>query len=53
MECKINPDQVEGTAVEAFCARYPEGDVVSPGVKQPYRIRRGDRVMQVCGTANL
>ena len=55
VECKINPDQVERTAIDAFRVRYPEGDnyVVSPGVKQPYRIRRGDRVMQVCGTADL
>ena len=46
---------MDGAAIEAFRVRYPEGDnyVVSPGVKQPYRIRRGDLMMQVCGTADL
>ncbi|MYH30535.1 MAG: ATP-binding protein [Acidobacteria bacterium] len=55
VECKINPDQVEAKAIDAFRARYPEGNdyVVSPGVKQPYRIRRGGRVLTVCSTADL
>ena len=55
VECKINPDQVEAKAIDAFRARYPEGNdyVVSPGVKQPYRIRRGVRVLTVCSTADL
>ena len=55
VECKINPDQVEATAMGAFRVLHPDGDdyVVSPGVKRPYRIRRGGRVLQVCGTADL
>lgn len=55
VECKINPDQVEAKAIDAFRARYPEGNdyVVSPGVKQPYRIRRRGRVLTVCSTAHL
>ncbi len=55
VECKINPDHVEATAIRAFRALHPEGKdyVVSPGVKQPYRIRRGGRVLTVCGAADL
>ena len=55
VECKVNPDHVEATAIRAFRALHPEGNdyVVSPGVKQPYRIRRGGRVLTVCGTADL
>ena len=55
VECKINPDHVEAKAIDAFRALHPEGNdyVVSPGVKQPYRIRRAGRVLTVCGTADL
>ena len=55
VECKINPDDVEAKAIDAFRARCPEGNdyVVSPGVRQPYRIRRGGRVLKVCGAAHL
>ena len=55
VECKINPDQVEARAIDAFRVLHPDGDdyVVSPGVKRPYRIRRGGRVLKVCGTADL
>lgn len=55
VECKVNPEHVEATAIRAFRALHPAGNdyVVSPGVKQPYRMRRGGRVLQVCGTAEL
>ena len=55
VECKINPDQVEAAAIDAFRSLHPQGDnyVLSPGVKRPCRIRRGSRVLTVCGTADL
>ena len=54
-ECKINPDKLDLSRVNAFRARYPEGDnyVVSPRAGQPYRIRRGERVFTVCTTRDL
>ena len=54
-ECKINPDKLDPSRVNAFRARYPEGDnyVVSPRARQPYHIRRGERVFTVCTTRDL
>ena len=54
-ECKIDPDEVEPRAVNAFRRRYPEGRdyVVVPVVKGPYRMRRGGREFTVCGTRQL
>ena len=54
-ECKIDPDEVEPRAVNAFRRRYPEGRdyVVVPVVKRPYRMRRGGREFTVCGTRQL
>ena len=55
VECKVNPDRLDTTAIETFRSLYPEGDnfIVSPAVKTPYRIRRGGRVMTVCTTRDL
>ena len=55
VECKINPDSVEADAVRAFRSRYPAGNdyVVSPAVKRPYRLRRGDRVLTACAPQDL
>lgn len=55
VECKINPDRLDAAAVEAFRALYPAGDnyIVSPAVKTPARLRRGELVFTVCNTADL
>ena len=55
VECKINPDQVNASAIEAFRVLYPQGRnfVVSPNVKRHYRIRRQDHVFAVCDTRDL
>ena len=48
-ECKINPDEFRAKALDAFRERYPEGRnfVVSPFVREPYRMRRGGRDITV------
>ncbi len=50
MECKINPNKLDAKPVEVFRGIYPIGEnyVVSPAVKKPYQIRRGDLVFTVC-----
>ena len=55
LECKINPDKLDVKPVEAFRDLYPGGDnyIVSPGVKKPYRVRRGDLVFTACSTRDL
>ena len=55
VECKINPDRFSPVAVETFRGLYPEGDnyIVSPVVKEPYRVRRGNRVFTICTTRDL
>ncbi len=55
LECKINPDKLETKPVEVFRSLYPEGEnfVVSPAVKRPYKVRRGDLVFTVCSTKDL
>ncbi len=54
-ECKINPDEQGTEAVESFRRLYPNGDnyIVSPVVKKPYRMRRGDLVFTVCTTGDM
>lgn len=54
-ECKINPDEVTRTAVEALRRRYPLGRnyIVVPAAREPYRIRRGECEFTVCGTCDL
>jgi len=55
LECKINLDKLDAKPVEAFRDLYPEGDnyIVSPAVKKPYRVRRGDLVFTACSTRDL
>ena len=55
VECKMNPDRLDATAVETFRGLYPEGAnyIISPVAKTPYRIRRGGRVFTVCTTKDL
>ena len=50
VECKMDPDELDGTAVRAFRAIYPSGEnfLASPAAKEPYRIRRRDQVFTVC-----
>ena len=46
IECKIDPDELNTAAVQAFRASYPNGAnyLAAPAVKEPYRVRRGGRV---------
>ena len=55
VECKVNPDRLDTTAIETFRELYPEGDnfIVCPAVKTPCRIRWSGRVMMVCTTRDL
>jgi len=55
MECKINPDKLETRAIESFRKLYPQGEnyLISPVVRKPYRIRRGDAVFTVCTTGDV
>ena len=55
VECKINPDRLDPTPVEAFRALYPAGDnyVVSPAVKTPAPFRRGKLVFKAVNTSHF
>jgi len=55
LECKINPDKLDARPVKVFRDLYPQGEnyLVSPAVKKPYRIRRGDLVFTACSTGDL
>lgn len=55
VECKINPDKLDAKPLEAFRELYPQGKnyLVSPAVKAPYRVRRGNLVFTVCSTGDL
>lgn len=50
VECKINPERVNPTALQAFRAAYPAGDnyVVTPSVSEPYVRRIGQCTATVC-----
>jgi len=50
IECKINPDKLNPEAIRAFRTLYPKGEnyVISPAVRQPYRIRRHGMIFNVC-----
>lgn len=50
IECKVDPDELDGRAAKAFRASYPAGEnfVVAPVVTAPYRIRRRGVVFTVC-----
>lgn len=55
MECKINPDKFDARSIESFRSLYPGGEnyIISPAVKKPYRVRRGDLVFTVCTTSDV
>lgn len=55
VECKINPDKLDAAATESFRSLYPEGEnyVVSPAVKAPTLIRRGELIFKAINTADL
>lgn len=55
VECKINPDRIDAGPIEAFRALYPAGDnyVVSPAVKTPTPLRRGELVIKAINTRHL
>ena len=55
VECKLNPENVRHSGVEAFRALYPRGRnlILSPIVKQPYRIRQHAHTLTVCDTWHL
>ena len=55
MECKINPDHIRPAGIEAFRGLYPQGRnlILSPNVKQPYRVRHQAHTLTVCDTRDL
>ncbi|NGP53568.1 ATP-binding protein [Thioalkalivibrio sp. XN8] len=55
VECKINPDRIDPRPIEAFRALYPAGDnyVVSPTVKTPTLLRRGELIIKAIDTRHL
>ena len=46
---------LETKPVECFRKLYPKGEnhIISPAVRKPYRIRRGDLSFTVCTTGDL
>ena len=54
-ECKINPDEFSGAAIEAFRSQYPNGNnfIITPLVKQTYQIRRNNIVLTACDTNTI
>ena len=50
VECKVDPDELDGRSAETFRAAYPNGRnyVTAPAVRTPYRIRRRGHVFTVC-----
>ena len=55
VECKINPAKLETRRIESFRKLYPQGEIylISPAVRKPYRVRRGDAVFTVCTTGDV
>ena len=55
VECKINPDRLNPSAVEAFRALYPVGEnyVVSPAVKRSAPFRRGELIFKAVNTVDF
>jgi len=49
----FSPDKLNPEPIRALRALYPAGEnyVVSPAVKEPYRIRRGEEVFTVCSAS--
>lgn len=50
VECKMDPEELDGAATRAFRALYPSGDnfLATPVARTPYRIRRRGLVFTVC-----
>ena len=55
IECKINPDRLSVASFDAFRARYPHGEnyIVTPHIKDSYRIRRDNLVYTVCSITHI
>jgi predicted AAA+ superfamily ATPase len=55
VECKINPDKLNVAPILAFRNLYPKGEntIVSPMVKEPYKLRRNDLVFNLCSTRDI
>jgi uncharacterized protein len=55
VECKINPDRLDAKPMEAFRSLYPAGEnyVVSPTVKTPTLLRRGELIIKAINTSHL
>jgi len=55
VECKINPDKLDAKPAAVFRSLYPQGEnyIISPAVKKPYKVRRGDLVFTACTTRDL
>ena len=50
VECKINPEKLDATPVNAFRSLHPNGEniVISPAVRKPYKFRRGGLSFTAC-----
>ena len=55
VECKMDPDELDGAAVRAFRGIYPAGEnfLASPAVRAPYRMRRRGQLFTVCSVDAL
>lgn len=51
----MNPDRIDAKPIEAFRTLYPAGDnyVVSPTVKTPTLLRRGELIIKAINTSHL
>ena len=49
VECKLDPDELDGNSVRAFRRLYPAGEnfLAAPAAKEPYRIRRAGHTFTV------
>ena len=55
VECKINPDKLNPTPVEAFRQHHPHGDnyVATPLAQQPYTLKRGALTFTICSSHDI
>jgi len=55
LECKVNPCKLDAGPVEALRVLYAVGHnyIVSPAVRTPARLRRGELVFTACSTSDL
>jgi hypothetical protein len=51
----VDPGRYDAAGLKAFRSLYPSGRdfVVCPYVMKPYALRRGGRVITVCGSSDL